>query len=261
MSVRVLSIDVGRKNLALCVLRPGQDARGADDVIEAWAVTACEPTPAGVRDALDAFLSDTSVDEVVIERQPPRNATMSRLQHYMEMYCAVRRLPAVVLDAKHKLAFAASTPWWPAAPLESWTYHTRKKVAVQTATAFLRATTQAPALVADFERSRKKDDFADSLLQAMAYAHHVRALDVARRGVHQATVKPRKPTAKALASGRLCKSAIAHMLLKGIAHAALEKNIEREFGTMDAARAACGMPSGRGDDCGDGPAQLSASPA
>lgn len=34
----VLGVDVGRKNLALCLLRPGDCPRGTQDAIERWAV-------------------------------------------------------------------------------------------------------------------------------------------------------------------------------------------------------------------------------
>ena len=163
----VLSIDVGRKNLGLCVVQPGDDP--TRDRIKHWAVIACEPSPAGIRDALAPLDWALQANEVVIERQPPRNATMSRLQHYLEMYFAMHAKDVVVQDAKHKLAFAASTPWWPAQPLDNWTYHTRKKVSVTTAQGFVNATTQDPAVVAGFLAAKKKDDYADSLLQCQAY--------------------------------------------------------------------------------------------
>ncbi len=191
MMVPVLSIDVGRKNLALCAVRPG--ATPADDIIVAWSVIACEPTPAGIASSLRALevqheswsRAMQECTDVVIERQPPRNATMSRLQHYLEMYFAMNDKTVVVQDAKHKLSYAASTPWWPPGDLESWTYYLRKKLSVQTTTAFLDATSQDPELTQAFAQSKKKDDFADSLLQCQAYCHmrrHGRVTDVVGSG-------------------------------------------------------------------------------
>ena len=162
---------MGRKNLAVCLLRPGPSV--LEDVVLQWAVTACEPTAAGIRGAVESLPWALAADVVVIERQPPRNATMSRLQHYLEMYFAMHSKTVVVQDAKHKLAFAASTPWWPAQPLESWTYHTRKKVSVSTALGFVQATPQDPAVVAGFLAAKKKDDYADSLLQCQAFCRRV----------------------------------------------------------------------------------------
>jgi hypothetical protein len=88
-----------------------------------------------------------------------------------------------VQDAKHKLAYAASTPWWPQAVADTgndWTYALRKKLSVLTTRAFLeaaadgRAAADNRAFAATFASARKKDDLADSLLQAMAYCHNVR---------------------------------------------------------------------------------------
>lgn len=169
----VLSIDVGRKNLALCAVLPGAAGVVEDKVLH-WAVIACEPTAAGICGAVDSLPWALGPAVVVIERQPPRNATMSRLQHYLEMYFAMHSKTVVVQDAKHKLAFAASTPWWPSQPLDSWTYHMRKKVSVSTALGFVQGTAQDPAVVADFLAAKKKDDYADSLLQAQAYCRRVK---------------------------------------------------------------------------------------
>lgn len=177
----VLSIDVGRKNLALCAVRPGD--KPASDRIVAWSVISCEPTAAGIAAAVHALTRDDArwadatarCTDVVIERQPPRNATMSRLQHYLEMYFAMHSKHVVVQDAKHKLAYAASTPWWPSGDLASWTYYLRKKLSVQTTEAFLADTHQAADLVDAFQQTKKKDDYADSLLQCQAYCHLKRA--------------------------------------------------------------------------------------
>ena len=214
----VLSVDVGRKNLALCALRAGACSLGREDRIVRWAVTACEPSAHGIAACLDGMPWVAAADDVVIERQPNRNATMTRLQHYLEMYFAVRGTPVTVQDAKHKLAFAAATPWWPAAMADNWSYHTRKKLAVHTAAAFLQATPQDAAFRDLFAGTSKKDDLADSLLQGMAYCHNVRPLELHRRQVSARAagrvtkVRPRAPTAKQQASGRLSKPNVVHFL-------------------------------------------------
>lgn len=166
---RVVSIDVGRKNLALCLVRAGEEPSA--DRVEQWTVTACEPSSAGMRDALESLAWATECDEVVIERQPPSNPTMCRLQHYIEMFYAMHRKPVTVQDAKHKLAYAASTPWWPPGAVEGWNYRIRKKLSVAVAAAFVAATAQDQGVAAAFQGSAKKDDFADSLLQGQAYCH------------------------------------------------------------------------------------------
>lgn len=256
-SLAVLSIDVGRKNLGLCALRPGACSRGTGDRIARWAVTACEPTAAGIARALAALpWTREECAEVVIERQPNRNATMSRLQHYLEMYFALHDKPVTVLDAKHKLAFAASTPWWPSATADEaagWTYHLRKKLSVQTAQAFLLDTDQESSLRDVFRVATKKDDLADSLLQCMAFCHHVRR-PADRRGeakppAEPALVRPRKPSVAQVEAARsskrpLCKSHVAYFIrscatvdearsLVAAADALLAKSIEKHFGGVD----------------------------
>jgi hypothetical protein len=166
----VLSVDVGRKNLAMCLLRPAADPE--DDEILKWEVTDCEPTPAGLRACLSRFCDHAVPEdaEIVVERQPPKNPTMTRLQHYIEMFFWDREVH--VQDPKHKLSFAASTRHYPA-EVPNWTYHTRKKVAVQTVRSRLSDERWHPWRRA-FDAAKKKDDLADSFLQAQAYVHNVR---------------------------------------------------------------------------------------
>lgn len=240
----VLSIDVGRKNLALCAVAAGECPRGTRDLVEHWTVTACEPTALGIKDCLDRLPWTAGTDDVVIERQPNRNATMSRLQHYLEMYFVERGKPVTVQDASHKLAFAAGTPWWPAGLADNWSYHTRKKLAVHTARAFLDATPQSQEFKALFASTKKADDLADSLLQGMAYCHHVRPLQVHKRQRACArAVKPRKPSAAQLASGKLSAPNAVHFL-KGCGsveavraamdgNKALAKAVDKHFGGAD----------------------------
>ena len=231
----VLSIDVGRKNLALCALRPGACPRGSPDVVVHWTVTACDPTAPGVARALAALPWVATCDDVVIERQPNKNATMTRLQHYLEMYFAMRDVTATVQDAKHKLAFAAATPWFPTAMPDNWTYHTRKKLSVQTAAKFVEDTAQelAPA----FAAAAKKDDMADSLLQGMAFCHAVRPLELAKRTATPRVV-PRRPTAAQAASAKYSRPNVVYLLARvppgDPLPDKLRRAAEKHFGAPDA---------------------------
>jgi hypothetical protein len=173
MMSKILSIDVGCKNLALCLLQPGRDVHGSDDVIEHWRVLKIPSEPGGIVQTLESEgVLQLPWADVVVEQQPGRlNLGMKKIQHYIEMFFAAHGRPVYVYDARHKLTYAAASPYWPGIDTV-WTYASRKKAAVNTAIAFLTATESAnSAAKMIFDNARKKDDLADSLLQGMAFAH------------------------------------------------------------------------------------------
>ncbi len=205
----VLGIDVGRKNLALCLIEPGADRSGVEDKIVRWVVLSVDPTPTGLAKGLQ-HITDWPVSEAAIERQPAKNPTMKRLEHYLEMYFALKGVPATTIDAKHKLTFAAQTPWWPIRSIDSWTYNERKKLSVETVAAMLAATTQDPSMNDTFGSSKKKDDLADACLHAMAFAHNLRGrLPDAPAPVRR--IKPTKPTEQHVVSGKYTQSGLKYL--------------------------------------------------
>lgn len=247
----IISIDVGKKNLALCCLRPGADPHGRDDKILHWIVTSTLPACHALVDTLRTagvleWLPD--VREVVIERQPAKNGPMVRLQCYMEMFFTMHDKMVTLVDSRHKLSFAAASPWWPGGIPDKWTYYTRKKLAVQSTAKYLDAIPQAPGLKEMFERSPKRDDYADSLLQGMAYAHFVAPLENARAQAKRARVPaPRRPSAQQLATGKLTKSHVVSLVLAAEgalestetlhkacdAYTPLRKGLVRHFGSVE----------------------------
>ena len=89
--MRILSIDVGRKNLAACAYD------GDDDKILAWTVRSMNATDVlTVKTALDTLCQSESMfptDIVLIERQPEQNPTMRRLEGVIAMYFTMRGAP------------------------------------------------------------------------------------------------------------------------------------------------------------------------
>lgn len=165
---RVLGIDVGAKNLGLCLLeRTGK--------ILFWDVVTLRnmkkmPCAVDVYNALRGIQAFEDADTVVIERQPPSNPGMCKIQHYLEYHCATLDKPVRVQDAKVKLGYAMTMPWWPEDG-DTSSYYRRKKTAVKAVENYLKwSDTSCPdqQTIQRFHGSTKKDDFADSLLHALA---------------------------------------------------------------------------------------------
>jgi hypothetical protein len=215
----VLSIDPGRKNLGLCVLRIDASTRsGVNDEVTFWKVCETPTDIAGVLHVLDTTLQGVEYDETVIERQPPKNSTMKRFEHIFEMYFAMQRKPVCVIDSRHKLTFASKTPYWTGSTVEpgkgSWNYIKRKKISVSTVARFLEATKDRHQPYHElFAKSQKKDDLSDSLLQAQSYAHVVKHLE-ADKALIEKIIKPRpfpKPRAPKLGE-KITKANIVYVL-------------------------------------------------
>lgn len=208
----ILGIDVGQKNLGVCVW----DA--AERQIRQWAVWESAGTWARevheclARNATDEFLE--GVTKVVIEHQPSKNPSMTRIMHYLEYFFVSKGLPVSMQDSKHKLLFASTTDWFPKDCTDrEWTYRHRKKLAVDTIGAFLRSTRPpGDPHLSFFESSKKKDDLADALLHAMAHASFG-VLGPSTRPIPQKKkIVARAPTQKQLRTGRLSASNVKHYL-------------------------------------------------
>lgn len=203
----ILGIDVGQKNLGLCVIDDTSIIRQwvVWDSAGSWAkdVYACLE-----KNATNEFLE--GVSHVVIERQPQRNPTMVRISHYLELFFVIKGFQVSFQDPKHKLLYAASTEWFPADSTDKeWTYWHRKQLAVRTTAAFVEATNQPLRSV--FETSKKKDDLADALWHAMAFKNrqlprHAPPAKQKTRGV------ARKPTDRQRQSGKMSPSNITYYL-------------------------------------------------
>jgi hypothetical protein len=160
----ILSIDVGSRNLGLCVV-------GAEKQLRHWKLVEL-PTPLtakGVSETLEKSIQDWDFETVVIERQPGKNMAMQRVQYYCEMLFHCLGKEVVLMEARAKLVFASKTSWWPEdIPIaKKWSYYTRKTAAVKTVRAYLKETNSEFATY--FESCPKKDDLADALLQALTW--------------------------------------------------------------------------------------------
>jgi hypothetical protein len=176
--MRVLSVDVGRKNLALC-------AYDADtDKILAWTVRSMTGTDVmTVKGTLDALCLEEEkmfpVDAVLIERQPARNPSMRRMEGVIAMYFTMRDVPVTIVSSTEKLKHAQTTSYWPSDG-KTTSYYARKKTAILTVTEYLKETDQCDAVLAVFDEHAKKDDLSDAFLQALAWTSKKKCLGVVK---------------------------------------------------------------------------------
>lgn len=189
-----IAVDPGTKNLALCMV-DGQK-------IVQWNVIAVMPDPKGIADGLAKINFADWVKEstdVVIERQPTKNPRAVRIQHYIEMFCAINGGRVYCIDPKHKLSYASSTSFWPDREILNWSYNERKKLSVETTANFMKNTEQDEQFATMFEKSKKKDDLADALLHCLAFDNNIKhtLTDVRKSAIRNIkAVKPSVANAK-----------------------------------------------------------------
>ena len=205
----IIGVDPGTRNLALCQIDDNKK-------IKNWAVISIQPDPKGIFEGLmKTHFNDWIFenDTVAIERQPSKNPRAVRIQHYIEMFIASNGGDVYCIDPKHKLSYASTTSWWPSREVNAWTYNQRKKLSVETVTAFLADTEQDPEFIKMFQKSKKKDDLADALLHALAYLSIRPTLKTRSRAARN--IKPVKPSAAHTKSGKYTQGGLK-FLAKGI---------------------------------------------
>lgn len=246
----VLSIDVGIRNLAICVYRH------SDKNITYWKLIdigmhgpdTCQRMVAALdREAFPAF------DAVLVERQPGKNKTMVRMEAYLHAYFATKGHAVVLYGAVHKLKGTGQEN----SGRKQKDYAARKKASVDLTTAFLEANPQQDHAVCAFRTCKKKDDMADSLLQAVSYFEtpppKKACLD---------PPKARKPTEKQLRTGKYSAANIVYLVHEKLrtsvfayvehdstravatvcaGDAKLVKSMQRLYGTVEAAIQALGL--------------------
>jgi hypothetical protein len=174
----LLSIDVGIKNLAMCLIDSSTRR------IYQWDVSGVPPQHTdGLFKALRTHLRGKpwtmDAHTVLIEKQPDRNKTMKGVEHFLHTYFLCHDKNVIVYDARHKVPDISG-------PGRA-RYVQRKKASIERCRQFLQET--QPEWIQVFDKHKKKDDLADTCMQALSFIDRIPEEPAA-------TVKarPRKPT-------------------------------------------------------------------
>ena len=172
----LLSIDVGIKNLAMCLMDQ------SNCKIMHWDVSGVPPQHEDglfvcMRDHLNDKPWVLEADTVLIEKQPDKNKGMVSVQHFLHAYFVVHKKKTIIYDARHKVPDVVGSG--------KRMYAKRKKVSIERVHEHLKTNEINANWLELFENSKKKDDLADTFLQGRSY--------VERREIVAASGKAKKP--------------------------------------------------------------------
>ena len=162
----ILSIDVGIRNLAMCLM----DSDGTG-LVHQWDVSGIPPKHEdGIFECLKNHLDDRpwilSATTVLIEKQPDKNRTMKSVENFLHAYCIIMNAKAetIIYDARHKIPDVAG----PGKDM----YRKRKQTSIDRCRALLEEPGNVNAhWLSVFNASKKKDDLADTVMQALSYTN------------------------------------------------------------------------------------------
>jgi hypothetical protein len=137
---------------------------------------------------------------VLIEKQPSRNNKMRIVEAMLNAYFIIKGTTnssssikkVIVYSAKHKLGSETIKG--------KKGYAQRKKLSVERTQEFLNQQQQTEEIQNVFKNSKKKDDLADSLLQALAFTKNTIHKEISEQPI-ELKISARKPTEKQEKSG------------------------------------------------------------
>ena len=187
-NIMLLSIDVGIKNLAMCQIN--EDTK---EIVQ-WDVSGVPPEHEDglypcLRRHLDAkpWVLDSTV--VLIEKQPGQNKKMKTVENFLQAYFVIKTPSAetIVYDARHKVPDVTGGG--------KARYRQRKATAVIRCREFLEGSEVNEHWMDTFRASKKKDDLADTVLQALSFINRVEPKKKTTTETKKKKITPRKPTA------------------------------------------------------------------
>ena len=158
----LLSIDVGIKNLAMCLI----DEKST--LVLEWDVSGVPPQHRdglfpSLRNHLDEKPWVLKATTILIEKQPGMNKTMKTVENFLHSYFVIKNPGAetIIYDARHKVPDIAGAG--------KARYRQRKQAAVDRCREFIKNSEINAHWMPVFVASKKKDDLADTVLQALSY--------------------------------------------------------------------------------------------
>jgi len=171
----ILSIDVGIRNLAMCLLD-----ENSGNLVREWDVSGVPPEHKdGVYVSLRKHLDERpwvlTAKTILIEKQPERNKKMISVMHFLHAYFIIKCPDAetILYDARHKIPDVAG-------PGKAQ-YNKRKKVSIERCEAFIRDGTTNAHWLDTFLKSKKKDDLADTVMQALSFVNRVEVTPASKK--------------------------------------------------------------------------------
>lgn len=215
--MKLLSIDVGIKNLALVIMDTDTHK------IEFWE---CDGIPTETDDGIFPAMVEhlhrrdfTGVQQVIIERQPQKNHSIKAIEHLLHTYFLCKGTPVKLWDAKHKIPDIVGPG--------KKQYAKRKQASVERCLEHIK--TSNPTLVDFFNSHKKKDDLADCFMQALSFCG-------SKMGPSKTVVKKKKPRAPTenQTDTRYSRANLAWLVIHDKHHTArFHKDLKRYYRDID----------------------------
>lgn len=233
--MKILSIDVGTKNLAVCHID-----RATNTLLQ-WSVeqigsgssnnnknNLAHDLLTAVYQTMDKLVNQTPLleyDVALIEKQPT-NRQMIRVESMLAMFLQCHRQHSkarvIVYSPAHKLKNVAGADATKGKGKQK--YSARKKLSVQAVCDWLAAHPQpgelGSELTSRFQAASKKDDYADSLMQALSFTE---VEEEEEEGPNQTKgratttiIHARKPTDKQLAKRSFSLSNLKYLITEAV---------------------------------------------
>jgi hypothetical protein len=158
----LLSIDVGIKNLAMCLIE-----ESTKEILH-WDVSGVPPEHAdGLFKSIVAHLDERTwtltARTVLIEKQPDKNKRMKVVENLLHAYFVIKnpQSEVIIYDARHKIPDVVGPG--------KTQYRKRKQTSIDRCREFITTEEVNSKWIPEFVGSKKKDDLADTVMQALSY--------------------------------------------------------------------------------------------